>query len=82
MLEQWPPIQSLYSFFLPSHLLCYFHIYLDPFFVVFACLLCFCSSTSLSHYQKVTEWFHSTAQKHSAKGQEQLFRFKRMLVIS
>lgn len=37
--------------------------------------LCLCPSASLGPYQKVTEWFRSTAQSHSAKGHERLIPF-------
>lgn len=41
-----------------------------PFF-----LICLCPSASFSPYQKVTEWFHSTAPSYSAKGHERLILF-------
>lgn len=70
--------QSRYFLPLPSPLsqhtyLLSFHY--SPSFLFLPSLHCICSAASLSPYQKVTEWFRSTAQSPSAKGHEQLFPF-------
>lgn len=72
-----PVISSLFP---PSLLPCLSYTYLLSFHYILSSLFlpflyCICPAASLSPYQKVTEWFRSTAQSLSAKGHEQLFPF-------